>query len=113
MSLRDNSEFMQQDGKALVCDNRDRAITCMFCCDDHLTLCFLVFYKHTCLKKGEVGPNVCSNKVTVMPVTQGFKVYRLPSSPVLSRKFTNDGLCRCVSTKRTPAQETSTIVPTK
>ena len=58
-----------------MCDNRDRAITYMFSCDHHLTLFFLVFYKHTCLKKGEVGPKVCSNKITVMPVTQS-----LPSS---------------------------------
>ena len=32
----------EEDGKTLVCDKRDRAITCVFCLDHHLTLCFLV-----------------------------------------------------------------------
>ena len=69
-----------------MCDKRDRDITRVFCCDHYLTLCFLVFYKHTRFKKSEVGPKVCSNKITVTLVTQG-----LPSSssPVLLRKFTN------------------------
>ena len=80
MLLPTNNAFchcvtIEEDAKALVCDKRDRAITYMFCCDHHLTLCVLVFYKHTCLKKGEVGPKVCSNKFTVTLVTQG-----LPSS---------------------------------
>ena len=32
-----NSEFMQQDGRN---KKHDRAITCVFCCDLHLTLMF-------------------------------------------------------------------------
>ena len=35
-----NSEFTQKDGKTLVCDKRDRAITCVFCRDLHLTPMF-------------------------------------------------------------------------
>ena len=34
------SEFTQKDVKMLVCDKRDRAITCVFCRDLHLTLMF-------------------------------------------------------------------------
>ena len=40
------SEFTQQDGKeeeegkTLVCDKHDRAVTCVFCRDLHLTLLF-------------------------------------------------------------------------
>ena len=37
-----------------MCDKRDRAITYVFFGDLHLTYCFLVFYKKTCLKEGEV-----------------------------------------------------------
>ena len=33
-----NSEFTQQDGKRLVSDKREIAITCEFCHDLHLTL---------------------------------------------------------------------------
>ena len=34
------SEFTQKDVKMLVCDKRERAITCVFCRDLHLTLMF-------------------------------------------------------------------------
>ena len=34
------NEFTQQDGKTLVCDKRDRAITYVFRRDLHLTLMF-------------------------------------------------------------------------
>ena len=34
------SEITQEDGKMFVCDRRDRAITCVFCRDLHLTLTF-------------------------------------------------------------------------
>ena len=34
------SELTQKDVKMLVCDKRDRAITCVFCRDLHLTLMF-------------------------------------------------------------------------
>ena len=33
----DISEFTQQDGRTLVCDKRDRAITHVFCRDLHLS----------------------------------------------------------------------------
>ena len=42
-----NSEFAQQkeeDGKTHVCDNRNVAITCVFCRDLYLTLLFLIIY---------------------------------------------------------------------
>ena len=39
-------KFPQQDGKTLVCDKRDKAITCVFCRD---LQCFLVLYKKICL----------------------------------------------------------------
>ena len=79
---------IEEDGKALVCDKRDRAFTDMFCCDHHLTLCFLVFHKHTCLKKGEVGQKfVQTNLLSRL----SHKVYRLPFSFVLLLKSTNDG----------------------
>ena len=38
----------------LVCEIRDRPITCVFCGDLHLSQCFLVFDKKTGLKEGEV-----------------------------------------------------------
>ena len=37
-----------------VCDKRDRAITCMLCCDLHLALMFSCFYKKICLKESDV-----------------------------------------------------------
>lgn len=52
-----NSEFMHQEGRkkrTTMCEKRDRAITYVFFGDLHLTYCFLVFYKKTCLKDGEV-----------------------------------------------------------
>ena len=56
----------------LVCDKRDRPITYVFCGDLHLSLkCFLVFYKKTCLKEGEVRRKSFSNKIIVTLVTQG------------------------------------------
>ena len=36
-------EFTKQDGKTLVCDKRDTAITCTLCRDLHLTP---IFYGH-------------------------------------------------------------------
>ena len=59
----------------LVCDKHDRPITYAFCSDLHLSQCFLVFYKKTCLKEGEVCQKSFSNKIIVRLVTQG-----LPSS---------------------------------
>ena len=47
----------------------------MFCGDLDLTQSFLVFYKKTCLKEGEVWRKSLSNKIIVTLVTQG-----LPSS---------------------------------
>ena len=56
-------------------DKHNRAITYMFCGDLDLTQSFLVFYKKTCLKEGEVWRKSFSNKIIVTLVTQG-----LPSS---------------------------------
>ena len=58
-----------------MCDKRDRAITCVFCCDLHLKLKFTGLYKNICLKESEVWRKVVSNKIIVTLVTQG-----LPSS---------------------------------
>ena len=33
MSLRNRTAEKEEDGKTLVCDKRDRAITCVFCRD--------------------------------------------------------------------------------
>ena len=89
--LESISEFTQQDGRKkrtakllcvtnvtgllLVCDKRDRAITCVFCRDLHLKLKFPGLYKNICLKESEVWRKVVSNKIIVTLVTQG-----LPSS---------------------------------
>ena len=56
-------------------DKRDRAVTWVFCRDLYSTLFFLVFYKYTCLKEGEVWRKVYSNKTIVTLVREG-----LPSS---------------------------------
>ena len=56
-------------------DKRDRAITCVFCRDLHLTIMFSGLYKMICLKESEVWRKVISNKISVTLVTQG-----LPSS---------------------------------
>ena len=56
-------------------DKRDRAITCVFCRDLHLTLMFSGLYKKICSKESEVWRKVISNKISVTLVTKG-----LPSS---------------------------------
>ena len=56
-------------------DKRDRAITCVFCRDLHLTIMFSGLYKKICLKESEVWRKIISNKTSVTLVTQG-----LPSS---------------------------------
>ena len=56
-------------------NKRDRAITCVFCRDLHLTIMFSGLYKKICLKESEVWRKVISNKISVTLVTQG-----LPSS---------------------------------
>ena len=72
----------------LVRDKRDRAITCVFCRNLHLTLIIycLVFYKKICLKEGEVWRKVFSNKL-LSHLSR--KVCHLLSSSVLLCKFTN------------------------
>ena len=55
----------------LVHDKCDRAITCMFCHDLHLTLMFPGLNEMICLKESEVWQQVISNKIIVMLVTQG------------------------------------------
>ena len=69
------------DGKTLVREKRDRAITCMFRHDLHLTSVFSGLCKKICFQKSEVWRKVISNKVIVTLVTQG-----LPTVPL--RKFT-------------------------
>ena len=36
----DNNELTQQDGRTLLCDKRDKAISSVFCRDLHLTSMF-------------------------------------------------------------------------
>ena len=65
----------EEEGKTLVCDKRDKAITCILCPDLHLALIFCGLFKTICLKESEVWRKVISNKIVVTVVTQG-----LPSS---------------------------------
>ena len=65
----------EEEGKTLVCDKRDNAITCILCRDLHLALIFCGLFKTICLKESEVWRKVISNKIVVTVVTQG-----LPSS---------------------------------
>ena len=74
MSLR-NRRQEDEDSKTLVRDKRDRAITCVFCRDLHLTIMFSGLYKKICLKESEVWRKVISNKTSVTLVTPS-----LPSS---------------------------------
>ena len=53
MSLR-NRTAEEENGKTLVRDKRDRAITCVSCRDPHLTLTFSGRCKNICLKESEV-----------------------------------------------------------
>ena len=57
----------------------------LFCGDLHSSLCFLVFYKMTCLKEGEVRRKSFSNKILSHLSN---KVFCLLSSPILLRKLT-------------------------
>ena len=68
VSLR-NRTAGRRGSQNVLCDKRDRAITCMFWCDLHLTLMF------SGLKESELWPKVISNEIIVTLVTQG-----LPSS---------------------------------
>ena len=65
----------EEEGKTLVCDKHDKAITCILCRDLHLALIFCGLFKTICLKESEVWRKVISNKIVVTVVTQG-----LPSS---------------------------------
>ena len=62
-------------------DKRDRAITCVFCRDLHLTSMFFGLYKKICLKESEVCRKVILNKIIVLLVTRFAISF---SSPVLS-----------------------------
>ena len=66
-----STSIISEDGKTLVCDTRDRAITWEFCRDFHLTLVFSGLLRKICLKQGEVWRKVFLNKVIVTLVTQG------------------------------------------
>ena len=73
---REMSEFTQQDcrkkrtAKHLCVTNVTGLL--LFCGDLHSSLCFLVFYKMTCLKEGEVRRKSFSNKIIVTLVKQSF-----------------------------------------
>ena len=59
------------DSKTLACNKCDRAITCMFCSDPHLTLMFSDLLQKDLLKVKFVLWKVFSNKIIVRLVTQG------------------------------------------
>ena len=63
----------------LVCDKRDRPITCVFVLMFNQYNCVLIFYK----KEGEVWRKLFSNRIVFTLVTQG-----LPSSSLC-----RDSLC--------------------
>ena len=77
-----------------MCNKRDRAITFVFCHDHHLTYVFWSYYKHNCLKNGEIWRKVCSNKITVTFVTQGLPSSFLSHRVVLVHQYLNDWLQR-------------------
>ena len=65
------SELTQKDGKTFFfCDQRDRAITCMFCRDLQLTSLYFGLLQKGLLIKGEVSRNTFSNVIVVTLVTQ-------------------------------------------
>ena len=67
--------------KTLVCDERDRVITCVFCRDlFYLTLKFSGLYKNVCLVK--IGEKLFQTKLLS---SLSHKTFRLLSSPVLLR----------------------------
>ena len=82
----------EEDGKTFVCDKPNKAITYVFCRDLHLTLMFLVFYKKTCLKEGEVWRKVfLEHNYCHVFHTKIAAFFPLPSccvSSVLARKGT-------------------------
>ena len=71
---REISELTQQDcrktrtAKRLCVTNVTDLL--LFCGDPQSSLCFLVFYKMTCLKEGEVQRKSLTNKIIVTLVTQ-------------------------------------------
>ena len=62
-------------------EKRDRNFACVFCCDLHLILMSLVFYKRPVLRRVKFGGAQLFSRLS-------HKVYRLLSFPVLLRKFT-------------------------
>ena len=64
------SELTQKDGKTFFCNQRDRAITCMFCRDLQLTSLYFGLLQKGLLIKGEVWRNIFSNVIVVTLVTQ-------------------------------------------
>ena len=79
------ASLRNRTGKTLVRDKRDRAITCVFCRDLHLTSMFFGLYKKICLKESEVCRKVILNKIIVLLVTQGLlSVFPLPSCRLFS-----------------------------
>ena len=67
-----------------MCNKCDRAVTCMFCCDLHLTLLCSCFMQKVCVKEDKVWWKFFSNIIIIIIVTQGFAVF----SPLL---------CICIS----------------
>ena len=87
------SAFTQQFGrkkttvKTFVSDKRERAITCVFCRDLHLTLTISGLFKRICLKEGKFGGKCFQTKLLSR---LSHKVCRLLFSSVLLPKFTID-----------------------
>ena len=53
-----------------MCDDRDRAITCILRRNPHLTLMFSGLCKNICLKESKVKRKFISNEIIVTLVTQ-------------------------------------------
>ena len=78
----------EEDGKTFVCDKRDRAITCMFCRDRHVTLMISgLLQKDLFKRRWSLAERFFKQYRDVTFVSQ-YKVCRLRSSPVVLRKFT-------------------------
>ena len=73
----------EEDGKPLLCDKRDKSITCVFCRYLHLILlCSVLLQKDLLtLEEDEVWQKMFPNIIIVMPVRQGLPSH-CESSPL-------------------------------
>ena len=90
---------------------QDRAITCVFCRDLHLTAMFFGLYKKICLKESEVCRKVILNKIIVLLVTMGscchtrFAICSFLSCPVAYLFILFYFICHTIITKNIGKEE--------